>query len=161
MFILDTTATEGPRTHEMMVDGIVKPFTFQRATPLPLPSAVALKFLKHEGFLLTDENGQVLPFRRRPRQPDELGAGEKITLADNETIARYDELSSAALLHRAIELPGGEKFAQGENKPDRAEMISFITTAAAARKKANAAKESDVGEGEYTPEAEAEEDEAA
>src|SRR5712692_9327118 len=89
LFVLDTTATlaSGPRTHEMIVDGAVKPFTFEPSKPLPLDPAVALKFLKHAAFQLTDENGAPKEYRRRPKQPDELEAGEALILADEQTVA--------------------------------------------------------------------------
>lgn len=155
VFVLDITATsESPvRTHELIVDGVLKPFVFHHGKPLALPLPIALKFLKTESFKRTDAAGNVIEFKRRPKQPDELGAGEKIRLGDHETIARYDELSSAALLQRAAELPGGEVFAKS-GTPDRDGMIEFIKETKAKLKKANTAKERDVGDDEFVPEAE-------
>lgn len=130
LYVLDTTATHdsGPRTHEQIVDGAVQPFKFEFGKPVPMPPAIALKFLRHDGFKLTDERGNVREFRRPPRQPNELQAGEKFALGSEETVARYDELSTPALQHRVLEMPGGEQFAQ---TPVRAEMIKFIVDAKA------------------------------
>lgn len=160
LLVLDSTATEGPRTHEQIVDKIVTPYTFERGKPLRLPYAVAAKFLQHDAFKCVNEEGKIIAWQRRPRQPEELGAGERLKLADNETIARYDELSSAALFQRAVELPGGERFAKAGQRPERTDMIAFITEAAVLKKKANVSNEKDIGEGEFVPEAEAEEDAA-
>ena len=159
LLVIDTTAIEGPRVHEMIVDGVAKPFTFERGKPLALPFAIAAKFLKHEAFKLVDEKGNLIAYKRRPKQPDELGAGEQLKLTDEQTVANFDELSNSALLARALEIPGGEQFAAAD-KPPRADMIAFLVTTAKAKKAANASKEKDVGEGEFIPEADLDEEAA-
>jgi hypothetical protein len=164
MLVLDMTAQPGnpPREHQQIVDGRVQTYKFEPGVPLPLAPAVAVKFLRHEAFQLVDKEGQIVPYQRRPKQPDELGAGEQFKLADNETIARYDELSNASLLHRALELPGGEKFGGMADAPKRTDLIDFIAKTIVERRKANTS--SDREEGSYTPKATAEpdfEDEAA
>lgn len=158
MLVLDTTALPGqpPRVHEQIVEGIVKPFTFEAGKPLPLPPAIAIKFLQHDSFWLVNEKGERLPYSRRPKQPEELGAREKFKLADHETIARYDELSTKALFQRVLELPGGEKLAHGETPPERAVLISFILDTMAERRKANTSSDRD--ERGYTPKAAADAD---
>ncbi len=168
MYVLDSTArpdsidqqgrvVSGSRIHEQIVDGTLKTFTFKQGEPQALHPAVALKFLKHEGFLLTDAEGNVQPFSRRPKQPEELGAGETIKLKDDETIAQLDELSNAALQGRVLEMTGGEKFATSTN---RAAMIDFIVKAKVANRKANTSKERDVGEMDFVPLAEPDEEAA-
>jgi hypothetical protein len=158
LYVLDTTAVisednkTGYRVHLMNVEGAVKPFTFKPGEPLPLPPAVALRFLKSEGFVRTDEKGNVLKFERPPRQPDELQAGETLTLKPNETVARYEELSTPALQHRVLEMEGAEKFAT--DKPDRKAMIAFIMERKAELARANTSKVRDIGPDEYLPEAE-------
>lgn len=150
-YVVDTTVQiDAPRTHEQIVAGRITPFKFEAATPLAMAPAIALKFLKHPAFIRTDADGKEIAYERAPKQPEELGAGEKLILKDNESIARYDELSTAALMQRAAVLPDGEKFASG-TKPDREEMIAFITAFKLANRKANAAKEPERAKDEYDP----------
>lgn len=152
-FIIDTTAIDAPRVHELIVDKTIRQFTFKPREPLKLPLPVAVKFLKHEGFQLANEKGEVIPYSRRPKQPNELGAGETFKLAENETIARYDELMTSALMQRALEMPGGEKFST-KDKPDRVAMIDFIKGTLAEQQKANTSKTKDIGEDDFVPAAE-------
>jgi hypothetical protein len=160
MLVLDTTATpESPkRTHEMMVDGIVKPFTFEHGKPLALPEPVAIKFLKHAAFWRVDGDGNKIEYQRRPKQPDELEAGEQLTLTDEQTVANLDELSNVALQKRAMEMPGGEKFAVN---PSRAAMIKFMVDVKRALREANTSREREVGPNDFVPEANFDEKEAA
>ena len=153
LFVLDTTAIpgKGTREHEMLVDGLIKSFKFEPGIPLELPLAVAIKFLRHDAFKRTDKGGDLLPYHRKPKQPDELKAGERFALKDHETIAHYGELTNVALLQRALELPGGEML---PNKGDRQVLIDFITKTEVARRKANAAKQSDLGRDDFVPEPE-------
>lgn len=149
MFVLDTTAgpdttdmagktIPGARIHEMPVDGVIKTYKFERNTPLELPVAIAVKFLKTEAFKHTDKDGNIIAYSRPPKQPDELQAGEKLELAVNETVARYDELSNAALQQRVLEMPGGEKFA---DNPTRKGMVDFVVATKEAAKKRNVVSE--------------------
>lgn len=133
MRVLDSTATlaSGPRRHEQVVGGRLVTYEFKPNEPLDLPPEVATKFLKHEAFRLIGPNGEPVAYLRRPKQPDELGAGEKLALGPDETVARYDELSNSALLQRALELPGGEVFAQGASPPSRTALIAFLKEARA------------------------------
>lgn len=158
-YVLDTTAVPdtqdsagktvtGTRTHEMLVDGIVKSFKFEHGKPLLLPREVALKFLNIEAFKCVDAEGNPKPFRRPPRQPHELGAGEQFKLGDDETVARYDELSTPALQHRVVAMPGGERFVAN---PSRTDMIAFIVAARQVAAKQNLAKAPDVGRDEFVP----------
>jgi hypothetical protein len=147
MRVLDTTATpEFPkRVHEMIVDRILKSFTFEHGKGLEMPREIALKFLKWEAFKLVDAKGNVLDYQRRPKQPEELQAGEALTLADNETVARYDELSNGALQARVLELPGGEQFAVN---PSRDAIIRFIVAHKQKIAATNRSRESDLAMGE-------------
>ena len=150
-FVLDTTAKPttgqeqidrsagfGPRAHQMIiVDGrqsFVKTFTFLPGKPLELPIEVAIKFLKNPGFMRTDEDGNPLPYHRQPKQPDELGPGEQFKLEDHQTVADYGELTTASLLQRVLELPGGEAL---RDKRDREDMIAFIKKSKDAKRRAN------------------------
>lgn len=156
-YVLDTTAVEGNRIHEQRIDGIIKSFTFSPGKPLELAPAIALKFLKHDAFKACDKDGNLVAYKRPPKQPDELQAGEQIKLAEDETVARYSELSTLALQHRAVQMQGGERFA---DKPDRKDMIAFIVETKAKFKKANTSKEADVGPNDFVPESDLEEEAA-
>lgn len=155
MLVLDTTATvaSGKRVHEQIINGARQSFTFEPNVALELDAAVALKFLRHDAFKLV-QNGQIVDKQRRPKQPDELEAGEKVVLQEHETIARLDELSTKALFTRAVEMPGGEVFAQSPTPPDRNALITFIMKRKADIKKANLSKKKDVADDEFVPEAE-------
>lgn len=126
MYVLDTTCRPGDnakRTHDMPINGQVRPITFEYGKPLALPEVLARKFLEYDAFLHTNAEGDVLPYQRRPKQPEDLGAGEALVLKDDETIARFDELSTIALQNRVIAKNGGEKFAASS---DRGAMIAFL-----------------------------------
>lgn len=148
--VLDSTAKDGPRIHEMLVNGAVRPFVFKPGEALELDAPIALKFLKHDAFWAVNAKGERIAISRRPRQPEELGAGERFRLGENETVANYTELTTDALIHRAVELPGGEQYATGA--PDRAAIIAFIKQTTEANRKANTVNENDADG--YTPEAE-------
>lgn len=129
MYVLDTTCRPGPtgsRTHDMVVGGLLKPFTFEYGKPLGMPREVALKFLKHEPFKHTNADGDVIPYQRAPKQPEDLGAGEALTVNADETVARFDELSTIALQNRSIATFGGEKYA---TSADRDAMVAFLVAA--------------------------------
>lgn len=155
MLVLDTSAVPsensptGERSHAQIINGITKIFRFLPGVGTPMEPSIAAKFLRHEAFRLVDADGNELPYERVPKQPTDLQAGEKLVLADNETVARYDELTNAALLQRVLPLPGGEKFSA--DAPDRKAVIDFII---AAQQKLAAAKRSrvrDVGNDEFVP----------
>lgn len=159
--VMDTTAQPGgaPRIHEQIVDGIKQAFTFIHGQATEMPAAVAMKFVtRDEAFKLVDAKGEIINYKRRPTQPEELGAGQALVLTKDQTIAHYDELSTKALFSRAVELPGGEKFASGEGAPDRREMIVFIQEAREAKRLANTRSEK--AKDDFTPIAEADDDDA-
>jgi hypothetical protein len=145
-FVLDTTAVNGapPRIHEHIIDGKKKSFTFHAEKPLEMSFAEAMKFVKDSAFKLCDEVGNLLEFQRRPKQQEELQAGERIVIGEGQTIANYEELTTVALFRRAVELPGGEQFSV-DQKPDRDKLVAFIKSTTAALKKQNTSKERDRG----------------
>lgn len=118
----DTTATpEYPsRTHDIMIGEVRKPITFKYGEPLELPVDVALKFLKDEAFVVTDPRtgDRIEP---TPHTPD---AGESLSLGPDEVVARLSELHQGALLLRAMQLPGGDKFSK---KTPRDVLTAFLT----------------------------------
>lgn len=153
-YVLDSTAVRltghetedrakgrGARTHDILIlDGrqqVVRSYTFQPGTPLQLPVPVAIKFLRNQEFIRTDENGNPLPYNRQPKQPDEFGAGAKFALPDHQTIADYGELTNTALWQRALEMPGGEAIDRG----NRQALINFLIAAKTRRREANKEKE--------------------
>lgn len=158
MRVLDTTAVPGGanRHHEQIVDGIARTFIFEPGKGLELPAEIAVKFLKTDGFKLVDDDNNVVVYERPPRQPEDLGAGEKLVLAPNETVARYDELTNAALVKRAAPMPGGEVFARSAQL-DRAAVIRFIMDTKAKLAAANVSKDKDIGDDEFLPPAETDE----
>jgi response regulator RpfG family c-di-GMP phosphodiesterase len=156
LFVLDTTAIEGKRIHEQLVNGHVKQFTFEPYKGTELDAAVAAKFLQHEAFKRVDEAGNEIEYQRPPRQPEQLQAGETLKLAGNETVARFDELTNTSLLKRACALPGGEKFIDTKDRPG---LIKFIIDAKAKLAAANKAAP-EVSKDEFVPEADYDEEAA-
>lgn len=156
MRVIDTTATHesGPRIHEVEINGRKNSYSFTAGTPVDLDQVTAARFLRHDHFQLVDENGAVLAYKRPPRQLEDLGAGEQLKLAEDETIARFDELTSAALLKRVLAMPGGEAFAKN---PDRTAIINHIVGTKAKIAKVNSAPPED-GPDTFIPDAD---DEAA
>lgn len=147
---LDEDGKRGTRTHELVVDGLPRPFRFEYGKSQEVPVELAVKFLK-AGFKRVDEKGNLIAYEGPPKQPDELQAGETLKLKTNETIARFEELSSHALQHRVMILPGGEVFAKSS---DRRAMVNFIV----AHKEKLASINKAAPEGGFTPEAEADDD---
>jgi hypothetical protein len=150
LFVLDTTAVAGhpPRSHEMIENGVIKTYTFKPGEALELPLATAIKFLKHEAFKRTDKDGNLEPYARRPKQPDEMGAGERFVIGDDQTIASYGELTNMALLQRTLELPGGEAI---RDKGDRQSMIDFLRESGIKDREAKRSKQPDIGKDEFLP----------
>jgi hypothetical protein len=110
------------REHVLIVDGIERSFTFQFPKPLELPRAVAMKFLKSEGFRVTEMNGKEVA--RIPDQPDPLSAQRPFILKEDQVVAALNELTSDALATRANMEIGGEKF---DSVSRRVDMIRFLT----------------------------------
>lgn len=161
-YVIDTTALPGGqnRTHELIVGKVKTGFVFEPGKPKALPIEIAVKFLKVESFKRTDEHGNLVPYNRQPKQPDELGAGERFKLGEGETIARFEELTNVSLLQRCLELPGGEAMSGGEMEPRerRTKMIAFIVATMEERRKANLAKEADMDRDSFLPPPEAGDD---
>lgn len=121
LLVEDQTATLNypERTHEIVYDGKVKAFTFKYGEKQKMPVDLALKFLKHDAFVVTDpDTGN--RYEPTPAAPD-MGLGVK--LQPGECVARYDELSLESLIVRAKQLPGGEKLNRNLGKQA---VIDFI-----------------------------------
>jgi hypothetical protein len=155
-YVLDTTATalNPVRNHEQVMDGAIKVFTFHHGKPLPMSWPAAIRFLRHEAFKLTDKDGNLREYQHRPKQPDELGAGERFKLGEDEVVARYGELSIKALYARTLELPGGEQFQANAFKSEaeaRTTMVGFIKKMKKQMAEANKSQERDVGADAFVP----------
>lgn len=128
-----------PRQHEFMIAGRPRTLSFTYGVGVPLPVAVAVKLLKHPNFVRVGDDGEEMTWKNPPRQPDEYGAGERLKLAEDQTIASYDELTAEALKIRAAQLPGGEVL----RTANKADVIAFIVKVTAERRALNTAVDPD------------------
>lgn len=142
----------GFREHIMPINGANKPFRFFHDRPTPMLYAVALKFLRHDAFKLTDETGEILPWSATPRQPHELREGERLELQDNEIIARLDELTVQAIRMRVCQMEGGEEVVS----KGKQELIDWMVDQRRKAEKRNVS--SDLRADEFVPEPEFDED---
>lgn len=123
------------RTHEIMSEGRLIPFTFEYGKAIDMPEPQARKFVPIvEGFEVLDEQGK----RVLPTIPVNHGYGDKAAvLNEDECIARLSELNLPALLERAWVLPGGEAFTA---KSKREDVVGFIQKTRATQDRARRGK---------------------
>lgn len=109
-----------PRVHEHLFDDGVRSYEFYFGKRLEMTEAEARKFVMHESFHVFNTDGdRVLPTITVFR-----GFGDTTEkLADNECVARFDELTIEALHERAAPLPGGEHI---NRKTGKAGIIAFL-----------------------------------
>ncbi len=117
---------KGERRHDITYDGAIRAVIFKNGQALPLPEELAVKLLKADNFARVNEKGEELDWKNPPKQPDELGAGEKLALADHETIADLSELTLEALKIRAMREKGGEKL---KNSGKEAVILFLVSIA--------------------------------
>jgi hypothetical protein len=119
--VTDTTCTPAypTRTHDIMYQGRRAQVTFNYGNPLRLPIDVALKFLKDEAFVVTDEDGN--QYDPTPKAPE--AAGAEFKLAPDEIVAKLDELTQEALYLRAKQLNGSDHIKKGTPKT---ELVAFL-----------------------------------
>ena len=153
IYVLDTTCTPeritndgsrhyaGKRKHELVIKGKIHEFVFEYGVPLALPFETAAKFLRHEGFIRTDEDGTPLRWRNPPMQLEDMGPGQGRQWERDEVIARLDELTLEALRLRCAHLPGGEEVCAHH---ERDKMIQFILATKEKARERNSVRESDV-----------------
>lgn len=149
--VIDTNAKEHSRTHHPLGLGRVT-YVMSPGQPTSMPEAHAAKFLCDESFHVFDDAGRRVTSLRKPTDDE----GEKgIQLADDEVIAKLDELGQEALLRRAHMQPGGEVFKKNARRDDLVEFLmekrdpsaeGSIGAARRAAKEAGAAK-STAGDG--------------
>lgn len=116
--VRDKNATIGPRIHDMPGAR----YALKAHEDTEVPEKHALLFLRDEAFEVRDDTGNLLA--SAGHLANERDANR--VLASDETIARYEELTAAALLSRAVLRPGAGEFTR---KTPRAELIEFLTTA--------------------------------
>lgn len=106
---------EGPKGTDVPITFIVDEYTL-------LDEATGRKFLVDPSFIVCDrpiEEGGTRIFS----VPKEKSDDGRIKLAENETVARFDELSQVALLNRAAILTGSGKF---NTSTKRTALIDFL-----------------------------------
>ena len=119
-----------PRVHDLVINGQVRSYIFNYGKPLEMTEAEARKFMAIEAFQVFNTQGdRVLP---TVSVFEGIGTNRR-ELANNECIARFDELTLDSLRDRAAPLPGGENIIRA-NTP-KAEVIAFMI---GARKKKQA-----------------------
>lgn len=117
--VVDTNATQGPRTHSA---GPGRPSYDLKATePTTMPEADARVFLRDKAFIVRNELG-----RRVPSLPDQevMSAGRTPPkLEPGQVVANLKELTTDALLARAQQYPGGDRLTK---KSKRDAIIGFL-----------------------------------
>lgn len=105
-YVVDTRATQGPRTHEMInAQGRIISYTFKDfVTATPVPHSHAMKFASIPGFECYDEDQT----RIEPKTVKGLDGKSSLTLRADECIAAYEELTVESLRARAAKLPGAD-----------------------------------------------------
>jgi hypothetical protein len=103
-YVVDTRATLGPRTHEMInAQGRIISYTFKDfVTATPVPHSHAMKFASIPGFECYDDDQN----RIEPKTVKGFDGKSSMTLRADECIAAYDELTVDALRARCLKLPG-------------------------------------------------------
>lgn len=120
--VTDTSATANnpKRTHEIIINGEIKSVFFEYGKATLVPFEEAAKFQKSEGFIVTNDEGNVM------EKPSDVPPAIMHTMKTNECIARFDEMTREALYMRSVMLPGGEKFKGNAGKDD---LVAFLTAA--------------------------------
>lgn len=118
--VLDKNAKGKPRIHETPRG---KQYALQASEPTFMPKADALIFLRDPAFVVMDESGAV-----QAALPSSEAAGDRKVreLAANECVARYEELSTSALLARVATRPGGASI---DTTAPRDVLIAFLERA--------------------------------
>lgn len=142
LFVEDKNCTHSnpDRSHEVLIDGIVKVYPFQHAKRREMPFAHAMKFLVDDAFEVTDETGK----RYLPVPKPETDGAHGIVLRQGEVVARLDELLKDALHARCAIAPGGESITP---KTKREDMIGFLESIDAETLNANRERDEGVEPG--------------
>lgn len=115
--VIDRNAREKPRVHEP-APGHIYALSFDKATEMPRQHAVV--FLRDPAFRVFDEAGAEQTGLPGAERGDALN--KRPALEPDETIARFDELTTTALLARAVLRPGGHEIPP----KDRKALVAFL-----------------------------------
>lgn len=108
------------RSHEAP-DGT--PYALNASKGTLMPEAHALVFLKDPAFKVVHPDGRVLPPLPQSAMLREVDVQK---LEPDETVAQYAELTTEALLARAVNRPGGHNFTGATS---REALVSFLIRA--------------------------------
>lgn len=118
--VIDKNAREKRRVHDAPSG---RRYPLDAVEPTYMPKADALVFLRDAAFEVYDENDAL----QAPLPASEAAGERKITeLAAEECVARYDELTTAALLARVAARPGGASI---DTMASREQLIGFLMRA--------------------------------
>ncbi len=128
VLVFDKTATPmNPiRRHDVLLDdGTIATYEFKVGKWFKLPRAHGMRFARlKEGFEVKDADGQPIKPLEIPGEKDAKDGGASFHFAPGTCIARYEEMTAAALIVRANLVPGGLHF-NAQNK--KAELVKFLT----------------------------------
>lgn len=116
---LNATRVGVERAHDIIVAGEIITYPFRPRHSTKMPFAHAVKFLKNKAFRVTDASGKVY----EPIAEAKPEARASLSIADDEVIARLDELTVESLAIRANALDGGEGFKKSSRKAD---IMAFL-----------------------------------
>lgn len=119
--VIDRNATSGSRTHHPLGLG-QEAVVFNPGKKTQMPQEIAAKFLCDPAFHVFDPDGNRVTALRQVTAEE---AKQGIVLAEDEVIAKFDELSQESLLRRAHLLPGGEAFKKNARRDD---LVEFLLT---------------------------------
>lgn len=115
--VVDLNAPTGESRRHQPVKGHF--YDLRSDVPKKMPPSHAARFLKVEGFVVTGAAGR--PMNSLPTSEEQSRVA---TLPKGWLLARVEELTSDALLARALNLPGGEKFTARTKKDV---LLAFVT----------------------------------
>lgn len=103
-FVIDTRATQGARTHEMVnAQGRIVQYKFPDfVTAIPVPHSHAMLFSAISGFEVYDKDQNQITTKTVASSTGTAA----LTLRADEVIANLDELTVEALRARALKIPG-------------------------------------------------------
>ena len=135
--VTDTTTTPRyhTRKHEIVVDEIIKEYTFKFGRATPMPFAHAMKFLHIPSFECRHPDGTLIP-----ALPDVAGRGNSgapPALLPDEVIAKLDELTEEALVRRCNAISGGEQMTVTSGKDS---LVRFLVNKETRKQEAEASK---------------------
>lgn len=145
--VFDSNARQGPRTHEVK-EGVS--YDLHAGKPTEMPRSHAAIFLRDPAFRVM--NAQGVRLTPLPQAEADAAQARKLALASDETVAKFAELTDAALLARVASRPGGDYVAVTGN---RDQMIAFLLEAPRVRELARheRARDTSMPDGDDDPDA--------